>query len=650
MGDPVLPIEILTRRVAPYVYTAAGVGLTVYGARYLSADSDIGIATGAWLEICILLFISAFLLEPHFTGGGAAATNAVATTLIILSLRPTAHTAWWDALGWLALAGFTVNIGAHVMRPTNGSPPRGWLVRRAHRAGSWSALLVPLLILTAVTFNRPFGSEWALCGAALVYVFTITSVRPLERIGDLLARNKPEQRRVLGIFPPNELIIEAGSGPIGTAGTVALRSTWAEVEAMVVHDSAQAGIRSWRLIVPSLRELLPPNESHETLANVAVSDVDAVNPMLAETRQALSEEGGAQIVGVASDGTSIEKLIVDLGASSSLRVGDVVWTWSVDGRCYWQTVDIATRHAAWTGGPRQILTARMTQLGLWQPQRAGFRLQTAAPPVNAPAVSGGVVAEAELEAAGVVRIGEIPGSAFPVAVDAVAIGRQHAAVLGTTGTGKTHLAFILANALRDSGTNVVCVDQTGQYAARFAGVPALSTLDEVKEFVEGGGEFCTVTPDGPPIIYLNSLARRFYQYTKAMGALAANAPARWVIIVDEAHNYVPEFFVLDNNALKAKVQDTAKVLMESRKYGLGFVIISQRTAMVTKSALSQCNTIFAFISVDQTGIDYLEGMCGRELASTVPRLPHRTAILMGQASASSTPVIGLVDSDEFAVD
>ena len=38
---------------------------------------------------------------------------------------------------------------------------------------------------------------------------------------------------------------------------------------------------------------------------------------------------------------------------------------------------------------------------------------------------------------------------------------------------------------------------------------------------------------------------------------------------------------------------TAKVILQGRKYGLGCIIVTQRTANVTKSILNQCNTIFA---------------------------------------------------------
>jgi DNA helicase HerA-like ATPase len=116
-----------------------------------------------------------------------------------------------------------------------------------------------------------------------------------------------------------------------------------------------------------------------------------------------------------------------------------------------------------------------------------------------------------------------------------------------------------------------------------------------------------------------------------------------MIVLEEAQNFVPETFVVDDWTLKAKSQDTSLVVMESRKFGVGFLIVSQRTAMVTKSSLSQCNTVFAFQAVDQTGLDYLEGLCGPTLVRGVPTLPHRTAIVMGSAVRSASPLIAYID-------
>jgi DNA helicase HerA-like ATPase len=72
---------------------------------------------------------------------------------------------------------------------------------------------------------------------------------------------------------------------------------------------------------------------------------------------------------------------------------------------------------------------------------------------------------------------------------------------------------------------------------------------------------------------------------------------------------------------------------------MGALIITQRTANVTKTILNQCNTVFALRSFDQTGLDFLRNYMGEEYSQAISALPRYTAVLVGQASSSSRPII-----------
>jgi len=72
---------------------------------------------------------------------------------------------------------------------------------------------------------------------------------------------------------------------------------------------------------------------------------------------------------------------------------------------------------------------------------------------------------------------------------------------------------------------------------------------------------------------------------------------------------------------------------------MGALVISQRTANVTKTILNQCNTIFALQSFDQTGLDFLKNYMGEEYSHAISTLPERHAVLVGKASSSSRPLI-----------
>ena len=78
-------------------------------------------------------------------------------------------------------------------------------------------------------------------------------------------------------------------------------------------------------------------------------------------------------------------------------------------------------------------------------------------------------------------------------------------------------------------------------------------------------------------------------------------------------------------------------MMQVRKYGISVVLISQRTAVVGKSALSQCENLVAFKSVDQTGLDYLEAILGDSARNLLPSLQQGQAIVFGPAASVDAP-------------
>jgi len=87
------------------------------------------------------------------------------------------------------------------------------------------------------------------------------------------------------------------------------------------------------------------------------------------------------------------------------------------------------------------------------------------------------------------------------------------------------------------------------------------------------------------------------------------------------------------------VNRAARKVLQGRKYGLGSVIVTQRTANVTKTILNQCNTIVALQSFDQTGLDFLRNYMGETYSQAMSTLPRFHGVLIGRASCSRRPVI-----------
>jgi hypothetical protein len=115
--------------------------------------------------------------------------------------------------------------------------------------------------------------------------------------------------------------------------------------------------------------------------------------------------------------------------------------------------------------------------------------------------------------------------------------------------------------------------------------------------------------------------------------------AKVCLVFEEAHSLVPEFNNLTVDSDKHAVAGTARAILQGRKYGMGCLLISQRTANVTKTILNQCNSIFAFRTFDDTGMAFLENYLGPDYAHVLPSLEERHVVFFGKASSCENPVL-----------
>ncbi len=115
--------------------------------------------------------------------------------------------------------------------------------------------------------------------------------------------------------------------------------------------------------------------------------------------------------------------------------------------------------------------------------------------------------------------------------------------------------------------------------------------------------------------------------------------AKVLIVFEEAHSLIPEWNSVSNEGDKSATNGTAKIILQGRKYGLGSLVITQRTANISKSILNQCNTIFALRVFDDTGKQFLENYIGSDYSNLLPTLEERHAIVIGKALTLKQPVI-----------
>lgn len=294
-------------------------------------------------------------------------------------------------------------------------------------------------------------------------------------------------------------------------------------------------------------------------------------------------------------------------------------------------------------------------------------------------------------------IGRLPGSDMSIPIKNInALVTHNTAVLGILGVGKSCLTFELIQKVVDAGIKVICLDITNQYASNnglYRYIPETQIVSdllqckidqlETQSMRKGTGdsksswgnveEFKKLMESAVsgfldsnnksvmvlnPEKYIVRQAATDFRITELKDVslvekvqiiselvlkkcmdLGQIDKARCCVVYEEAHSLTPEFnsvVVKDDNS---HANGTAKVILQGRKYGLGCIIVTQRTANVTKSILNQCNTIFALRVFDDTGKSFLENYIGKDYSDTLPTLEERHAIAIGKGIGLKQPVI-----------
>ncbi|MEF2549113.1 hypothetical protein VQ045_18310 [Aurantimonas sp. E1-2-R+4] len=131
-----------------------------------------------------------------------------------------------------------------------------------------------------------------------------------------------------------------------------------------------------------------------------------------------------------------------------------------------------------------------------------------------------------------------------------------------------------------------------------------------------------------------------------------NRRARQVLIVlEEAHTIVPEIFGSGfDSDTQFVVSRIGQIALQGRKYGVGLLVISQRTALVSKTILSQCNTFLTHSLIDQTSLNFLESVYSSQHTRLIPNLGRFEFLAFGKAIKAERPIILKRDFDQAKQD
>lgn len=413
-----------------------------------------------------------------------------------------------------------------------------------------------------------------------------------------------------------------------------------------------------------------------------------VDEILAEL---CGNEQAAELIGFVVEDSSISTIRFEVASDIPLQEGMVVFVRQQDETVYYQVLDARTVEESFWQNPRGTHVVTAGQLGLLRREK-GFEKHGWVPAMNAPVFCPQTLATSERQQQGEgdgFLLGFVPQSNMRVLASFKDMLEHHTAILGVTGTGKTELAFdIIAHALR-CGAKVFCVDFTGEYEARLADCsPEMLGLDspeatelseklfavdtgeygakqekkDLQKFVDqirpeiqrGVDQFLSREGPALAIFSLPEIANtkatlratELYLSTIFHWARKNRRWRRILVVLEEAHTIIPESswsgFDSDTQWIVGRI---GQIALQGRKYGVGLLLVSQRTALVSKTLLSQCNTCISFAMYDKTGLDYLANVFSPEHVRAIPNLKFLHAIAFGKAVHSDRPVLFEIPED-----
>lgn len=390
-----------------------------------------------------------------------------------------------------------------------------------------------------------------------------------------------------------------------------------------------------------------------------------------------------QLVGIVIEGSVIEKIRFSYNSQIDIKNGQLIELNIGKHKVIYQVVQGITKiELLENKNESGLIIGEAVQLGEWNVERGQFEQFGWVPSVNTPVfiashIQDTCILEKEY------KIGNIPNTNYPAIVDKELIVTHHTAILGVTGCGKSVFARNLISNIANSKTKVIIVDLTGEYKEKFNGVTSIIDSDSskkvfdaiekiasekakfinqqnktdienaektikeafysaIKSFLEGDANISVFEiPDITNNSDILDYTKWFFWTLFKTAKIKNNFNKRVCVVLEEAHTIIPEMSTLgvSDFASKATVNSIAQIALQGRKYNIGFIVIAQRTANVSKTVLTQCNSIIAFKSLDKTSCDFLSNYMGPEFIDILPSLKFRTAISVGKAFKSTTPMI-----------
>ena len=635
-------------------------------------------------QVFFLMFVfGMFFLEDKFTKPVDAIVNSSAALISIAPVYAATHSSGWIPIMLYAAAVFVVG-SANVILASEESHGRNrdWIAKISYELSTFfgrSNVIFSIAFLYAVvtSFGTAKPESWLLIlfWGAYLTLFPLKIPHFLEAVYRILANLNGQLEkigRIARVDNPNLLKVNLRSAKDWHGSLVATVGDGTKWKVLPLFTHVEdAGVVGTGLLTTTVD--IRGDKSVTGCVYRRGDDIEEALP-----------------VGIVSEMSTIATIRFETWHTDNIREGNLVYCVLGEDMVYYQVADAQTTEEPFAGHRHGFQVVEAHQLGTVH-DKAGFRNYKWLPPMNHPVFLAGehIQLKQPVLSKNEMILGTVPGSNLDVISDVKDMISHHTAILGITGSGKTELSYRIVSKALAVGYNIFCVDITGQYNERLRdmnprelsinpqnadklskllfAVDARSWKDEqealecfrnifiekiderIVEFLEGDNSLGMFTmpsiSNNRATLYASEVyLSRIFEYAKDH----YGSDTKILIVLEEAHTIVPEASTMglqdfDSKAIIARI---SQIALQGRKYGVGLMVVAQRTATVSKSVLTQCNTTITFTSRDKTGLEFLSNVYGAEHVSRIPNLAFLEAIVDGKGIKSERPIVVSMPFDE----
>lgn len=607
-----------------------------------------------WFQVGLLMVVlGSFFIEQHFTKPVDVITNVAAGLITLLSLENRVSFLYWNyillallVIGIMAFASMVIQTFA---RSQKLQKIGATLFSISTYLGGAKRLFSVVLFLTVFSYFQIPST-----GGLLVFIFwaIVVSSEPIglprffERTLEKFFSGEARIGRVWRVLGENIFEIEVlGEVKLPTTDIFEIKLDKELIYCAPVGEfllSDKRVVTAARIFDTDLLESL--SESGTVAGTVSLIPESKIPDRV---KSEATYEARASIIGFVDDNTNIEELRFKILRNTDLRSGHLVKVLVDKQPIVYQVVNAVVKSDAHSNDEDKYVLAMAQQIGQWDEEKCRFESIDWVPKPGSAIFSENRSAIPTLALDGTRKVvGKLPNSEYPIHVEINEIVTHHTAVLGITGSGKTFLAYELIRKMVASDIKVLVFDISGDYARDLSDLSPekLTTIAEVQTFLNDTSKKIGIAePTNTTNLVKTTALSVQHVLTWAKANLQSQQGerinAKICVVFEEAHSLIPEWNSVSVKGDSEEVNKISQAILQGRKYGVGALVVTQRTANITKTILNQCNTIFALQSFDQTGLEFLKNYIGEKHAHALSALLPRHAVLFGKASSARRPVI-----------